>query len=172
MLTIATFQYWDSRILQLRVKCHLFNICITTSQSLQEGQTPIRFWSQLFWEGAATLVHNCCNLCFVKLVKTILDKDEYLSNEIFKVCLRGVRQNQFDSLCNPERGWWVTDQTFANKKKSLQERRIDELIICRAVERVVGGHLEGFDHKTVRNNQFVAFILLVNRFVIAWIIWI
>ena len=46
-------------------------------------------------------------------------------------------------------------RTRPNKKKSLQAIKIDELIICRAVERVVGGHLEGFDHKTVRDNQFV-----------------
>ena len=42
-----------------------------------------------------------------------------------KVCLRGVRQNQFDSLCNAERGW--------------------------AFERVVGGELEGFDHKEINS---------------------
>ena len=28
-----------------------------------------------------------------------------------------------------------------------------DLIIFRAVERVVGGHLEGFDHKTVRETK-------------------
>jgi len=44
-----------------------------------------------------------------------------------KLCLRGVRQNQFDQLCNAERGW--------------------------AFERVIGAVLEGFDHKDVRNTE-------------------
>ena len=55
-------------------------------------------------------------------------------------------------------------RTRPNEKKSLQERTIDELTICRAVERVVGGHLEGFDHKTVRNNQF-AFKRMLEKFI-------
>ncbi|XP_023323415.1 uncharacterized protein LOC111697594 [Eurytemora carolleeae] len=42
-----------------------------------------------------------------------------------KICLRGVRQNQFDQMCNGERGW--------------------------AFERVIGSALEGFDHKEVRS---------------------
>ena len=42
-----------------------------------------------------------------------------------KLCLRGVKQSKFDSLCQAERGW--------------------------AFERVVGGLLEGFNHKEVNN---------------------
>ena len=34
---------------------------------------------------------------------------------------------------------------------SLENNSSFDPIIFRAVERVVGGHLEGFDHKTVRN---------------------
>ena len=90
----------------------------------------------------------------MELVQTILDKDEYLSKEKYSrsACVEFVRTSSIVCAIRSEAG---EAQNRPNKKKSLQERRIDELIICRAVERVVGGHLEGFDHKTVRNNQFV-----------------
>ena len=42
-----------------------------------------------------------------------------------KLCLRGVKQSRFDNLCQAERGW--------------------------AFERVVGGLLEGFNHKEINN---------------------
>ena len=70
-----------------------------------------------------------------------LEKDSIV-NFFEKICLRGgkqsftdffmmtfftfvfsVRQNQFDKLCNPERGW--------------------------AFERVINGALDGYDHKSV-----------------------
>ena len=39
-----------------------------------------------------------------------------------------------------------------NKKKvRVKNKSSFDPIIFRSVERVVGGHLEGFDHKTVRN---------------------
>ena len=49
------------------------------------------------------------------------------------------------------------NETCENKEKSYFHP-----IIFRAVERVVGGHLEGFDHKTVRNwrSEFVSRINL------------
>ena len=40
-----------------------------------------------------------------------------------KLCLRGMKQSRFDTLCQGERGW--------------------------AFERVVGGLLEGFNHKEI-----------------------
>ena len=78
-------------------------------------------------------------------------------------CVEFVRTSSIVSAIRSEAG---EDQTRLSqiRKKSLQERRIDELIICRAVERVVGGHLEGFDHKTVRNNQFV-FKRMLEKFI-------
>ena len=69
-------------------------------------------------------------------------------------CVEFVRTSSIVSAIRSEAG---EDQTRLSQKRkeSLLERKIDEMIICRAVERVVGGHLEGFDHKTVRNNHFV-----------------
>ena len=41
---------------------------------------------------------------------------------------------------------------MGNRKEVRVKNNISfDPIIFRAVERVVGGHLEGFDHKTVRN---------------------
>ena len=77
-----------------------------------------------------------------------------------------VRTSSIVCAIRSEAGEDQTRLSQIRKKslKSLQERRIDELTICRAVERVVGGHLEGFDHKTVRNNQFV-FKRMLEKFI-------
>lgn len=54
--------------------------------------------------------------------KQKLEKDSIV-NFFEKTCLRGMRQNEFDKMCNSERGW--------------------------AFERVVDGLLDGYDHKTI-----------------------
>ena len=48
---------------------------------------------------------------------------EFFHDDFFLLLFFSVRQNQFDKLCNPERGW--------------------------AFERVINGALDGYDHKSV-----------------------
>jgi hypothetical protein len=55
---------------------------------------------------------------------------------MFDLCTFYFRQNQFDQLCNAERGW--------------------------AFERVTGASLEGFDHKVGSCYIFCIFLLLLS----------